>query len=242
MQQQWRFPNRATPEGSSAYYSVRFAPSAVRDDLAALVRAVVPPVSAIIPSEAAPTQGRRTTQVASDADPAGASDVLVGTSLVAKGLDVPEVTLVGVVNADVGIHLPDFRASERAFQLLSQVAGRTGHEVDVVEEVLEAESVGDQLEVLREILVREIEIMKRVCSLAVVLLLLTAGTIGFVHTIPKPGVELYAGFKQYQHNGGQGEPFRHLLALHPAQRRGGNHRNECSEQHGRGGSTSPPSS
>jgi primosomal protein N' (replication factor Y) (superfamily II helicase) len=57
---------------------------------------------------------------------AGEVDILLGTQMIAKGLDFPNVTFVGVIDADVGINLPDFRASERCFQLLSQVAGRSG--------------------------------------------------------------------------------------------------------------------
>ncbi|NLT27821.1 MAG: primosomal protein N', partial [Dehalococcoidales bacterium] len=54
------------------------------------------------------------------------ADILIGTQMVAKGLDLPNVTLVGVVIADSGLNLPDFRAGERTFQLISQVAGRAG--------------------------------------------------------------------------------------------------------------------
>jgi primosomal protein N' (replication factor Y) (superfamily II helicase) len=53
-------------------------------------------------------------------------DILIGTQMIAKGLDFPNVTLVGVINADMSLNLPDFRAAERTFQLISQVAGRAG--------------------------------------------------------------------------------------------------------------------
>lgn len=62
-------------------------------------------------------------------------DILVGTQMIAKGLHFPNVTLVGILNADIGLHVPDFRAGERTFQLVTQVAGRAGRG-DLAGEVL----------------------------------------------------------------------------------------------------------
>ena len=68
---------------------------------------------------------------------AGSIDVLVGTQMIAKGHDFPRVTLVGVVSADVGLGLADFRAAERTFQLLTQVAGRAGRGVERGEAIVQ---------------------------------------------------------------------------------------------------------
>ena len=75
-------------------------------------------------SDAARSAGAAEEEVARLAS--GETQVLVGTQMVAKGLDVPNVALVGVVLADIGMHIPDFRAGERVFSLLCQVAGRAG--------------------------------------------------------------------------------------------------------------------
>ena len=75
------------------------------------------------------TTGKNAHQKILDVFKAGEVDILVGTQMIAKGLDFPNVTLVGVISADTALNLPDFRAGERAFNLLTQVAGRSGRSV-----------------------------------------------------------------------------------------------------------------
>ena len=91
-------------------------------------------VVARLPRPDRPTDGLRHDAVAGEprvdvlkrAFKDGQVDILLGTQMIAKGLDFPNVTLVGVVDADTALHMPDFRAAERTFQLVAQVAGRTG--------------------------------------------------------------------------------------------------------------------
>lgn len=73
---------------------------------------------------------------------AGEADILIGTQMVAKGLNFPGVTLVGIVSADIGLYMPDFRASERTFQLITQVAGRSGRSESPGEVIIQTYNPG----------------------------------------------------------------------------------------------------
>ena len=84
------------------------------------------PAFAVMRMDSDTTRGRSAHQQLLDRFRSGEARILVGTQMIAKGLDFPQVTLVGVISADTSLYLPDFRASERTFQLVEQVAGRSG--------------------------------------------------------------------------------------------------------------------
>lgn len=94
----------------------------VEDEL----RMLLPEVVEVIRMDADTTRAKGAHQRLLERFDAAGCAVLVGTQMIAKGLDFPEVTLVGVVNADTTLKLPDFRAGERTYDLLEQVAGRAG--------------------------------------------------------------------------------------------------------------------
>ncbi|NMC20028.1 MAG: primosomal protein N' [Thermogutta sp.] len=93
--------------------------------LEAEIRARYPDV-ACLRMDADTMRSRGSHEKALEAFRRGEVRILLGTQMIAKGLDFPNVTLVGVINADTALHFPDFRAAERTFQLVTQVAGRTG--------------------------------------------------------------------------------------------------------------------
>ncbi len=93
----------------------------IEDEIKALV-----PTARVLRMDSDTMRRREDYENALSAFGRGEIDILVGTQMIAKGLDFPRVTLVGVVSADAGLHLPDFRAAERTFQLIAQVAGRAG--------------------------------------------------------------------------------------------------------------------
>ncbi len=86
---------------------------------------------------------------------AGEADILLGTQMVAKGLDFPRVTLVGVISADTQLLLPDFRASERTFHLLTQVAGRAGRSTLTGEVIIQTHKPGH--DVFRHVLAHDVK-------------------------------------------------------------------------------------
>jgi len=87
---------------------------------------LVAPTARVLRMDSDTMRRREDYETALSAFGRGEIDILVGTQMIAKGLDFPRVTLVGVIDADAGLHLPDFRAAERTFQLIAQVAGRAG--------------------------------------------------------------------------------------------------------------------
>ena len=104
----------------------------------------VGPTVPIIRMDADTTQAKGAHQALLESFAAADAAVLLGTQMIAKGLDFDDVTLVGVINADTQLHLPDYRAGERTFQLIEQVAGRAGRaELDgrVMVQTYEADDV-----------------------------------------------------------------------------------------------------
>ncbi|OUO18865.1 primosomal protein N' [Collinsella sp. An307] len=116
-------PGSACPQCGSRYLAkMGMGTQQVEDAL----RDLLPPHVEVIRMDADSTRGKDGHQRLLEAFDAAECAVLLGTQMIAKGLDFPEVTLVGVVNADYALKMPDFRAGERAFDLLEQVAGRAG--------------------------------------------------------------------------------------------------------------------
>lgn len=122
------FPNPSThcPACGSRYLAAYgVGTQRVEDELRMML-----PDAPVVRMDADTTRGKGAHQALLEEFDAADGAVLIGTQMIAKGLDFPEVTLVGVINADTTLKLPDFRASERTYDLLEQVAGRAGRGED----------------------------------------------------------------------------------------------------------------
>ena len=142
-----RTPPQACPECGSPYLKKFGAGTQrVETELRQLLDGLpgVGPTVPIIRMDADTTQAKGAHQALLESFAAADAAVLLGTQMIAKGLDFDDVTLVGVINADTQLHLPDYRAGERTFQLIEQVAGRAGRaELDgrVMVQTYEADDV-----------------------------------------------------------------------------------------------------
>jgi primosomal protein N' (replication factor Y) len=116
-----RLPTRCMECGSDALEFLGAGTQRVEEEVAEIM-----PEARVLRMDLDTTAGRGSHKSILDRFGRGDADILLGTQMVAKGLDFPRVTLVGIVNADTGMLMPDFRAAERTFQLLAQVAGRAG--------------------------------------------------------------------------------------------------------------------
>jgi len=114
-------PERCPACGSEYIYFVGYGSERVEEELRRVF-----PQARIARMDRDTVTGKRQYELILQGFSEHAYDILVGTQMIAKGHDVPGVTLVGVVSADIGLGLPDFRAAERTFQLLTQAAGRAG--------------------------------------------------------------------------------------------------------------------
>ena len=119
---EWKHLPNACPECSDP--SFRFSGFGTQRVEVALAKCF--PSARILRMDADVTQRRHSHEDILSVFRAGGADILLGTQMIAKGLDFPNVTLVGVLMADISLNMPDFRASERSYQLLAQVAGRAG--------------------------------------------------------------------------------------------------------------------
>ena len=147
----------------------------------------------------------------------GSGDILLGTQIIAKGLHLENVDLVGVINADMGLHIPDFRSSERVFQLLTQVAGRSGRKNEgkvifqtfqVDHEVIQAASLHNYFLIYNNE-IKNRKLLKYPPFSSVIKLI-------FVHKDKEKCIEESQRLKKYFHTINKQKTIKHIITSAPA--------------------------